>query len=225
MITTGSWDSPSFRAQADFEIGVFNVPIPQTDHPRFGEGVIGTASEAETGTGLSFGIPRRTKNFDRSVDFLRFLASKPGNTTFSRISGWLPAVVGVDAPEYVKPFIPETHGYVNGFEPSFYLPFGNTLRVINNQMNTLVGTGGSVEAYKANVRAPMGAAVEQDIRRSLHNNTLNVNRQDVVLAALSATDDADAEIKRSQLLEAQNKIEASTAWMNLELEILAEKAR
>lgn len=221
MITTGSWDSPTFRSQADFEIGVFNIPTPDSDHPRFGKGVIGPASEADTGTGLSFGIPRQTKNFDRSIDFLRFLASKPGNTTFTKVSGWLPSVVGVDAPEYVEPFLPESHGYVNGFEPAFFMPFGNTLRVVTNEMNVLVGTGGSVAAYKERTRAPFLAAVEQDIRRSIHNATLNINRQDVVLAALTATDTNPASTKRSELLEAQNKIEANNAWTSLELELRA----
>lgn len=225
MITTGSWDSPTFRSQADFDIGVFNLPIPQTDHPRFGAGVIGRPSESDTGTGLSFGIPRQTKNFDRAIDFLRFLASKPGNTTFTRVSGWLPSVVGVEAPEYVKPFLPESSGYVNGFDPSFAMPFGNTNRIVINDMNTLVGIGGSVEAYKDKIRAPLLSAVEQDIRRSIQNSNMNLNRQDVVLAALAATGSDNNRSKLSELLEAQNKIEAANAWMNLELQLRAAQAR
>src|SRR5690606_25731840 len=61
MIATGSWDSPSFREQADFEIGVFTLPVPAPAHPRYGPYTLGRGSEAETGTGLSFGIPKRSE--------------------------------------------------------------------------------------------------------------------------------------------------------------------
>ncbi len=225
MIATGSWDSPSFRAQADFEIGVFSLPIPSPDHPRYGAGVLGRGSEAETGTGLSFGIPRATKNPGRAIDFLRFLASHPGNTTFSRVSGWLPAVAGVETPVEVKPFLPVTVGYVDGFEPGFYMPGSNTYRVLLNQMNVLVGPAGSVAAYQDRVRAPLREAVAEDLRRAVANAHLNVNRQDVVLAALARLGPGDShasDAKLDQLLEAQNKIEASNAWSLHELARLAE---
>lgn len=225
MITTGSWDSPSFRAQADFEIGVFNVPLPDRNHPRYGAGVLGIPSESETGTGLSFGIPRQTKHFDRALDFLHFLSSKKGNTTFSRVSGWLPSVIDVEAPDYVKPFLPETHGYVNGFAPDLGYPSGNTGRVVANQMSTLVGIAGSVDAFKNNVRAPIRTAMTQDIRRVIHNANLNINRQDIVLASLAGQGGATSEAKRNELLEAQNKIEANNVWMALELDTLAEASR
>src|SRR5690606_848062 len=132
MIATGSWDSPSFREQADFEIGVFTLPVPAPEHPRYGPYTLGRGSEAETGTGLSFGIPKQTKNFARALDFLHFLSSKKGNTTFSRVSGWLPAVVGVEPPDHVKPFLPVTDGYVQGFSFQMKMDGGNAARVITN---------------------------------------------------------------------------------------------
>ncbi len=221
MIATGSWDSPTFRSQADFDIGVFSIPLPTPEHPRFGSGVLGRPAEAETGTGLSFGVPRNTKNVERAVDFLRFLASKPGNTTFSRVSGWLPSVVGVTPDEHVQPFLPTGSGVINGFEPAFFMPFGNTLRIFTNENNALVGPAGSVENYLNRVRGPKFNAVRQDLGRSLQNNAININRQDVVLAALLAAEAEDAAAKRSELFEAQNKIEAANAWTALELETLA----
>jgi raffinose/stachyose/melibiose transport system substrate-binding protein len=226
MIATGSWDSPSFRAQADFEIGVFSLPLPTPDHPRFGQHMLGRASEAETGTGLSFGIPKNTKNFSRALDFLQFLASRPGNATFSRVSGWLPSVVGVEPADYVQPFLPETDGYVDGFASNF--PFGgnNASRVISSNNNILVGRTGSVQAFKDAIRQPLMEAIQQDLARYIHITSLNLNRQDAVVLAyemLATHPDAPASVARkiNEIRESQGKLEASTAWMQHELIRLA----
>ncbi len=226
MIATGSWDSPSFRAQADFEIGVFSLPLPTGDHPRFGRYMLGRSSEAETGTGLSFGIPKQTKNFDRALDFLHFLASKPGNSTFSRVSGWLPSVVGVEPAHYVQPFLPITDGYLEGFRPDMKIAGGNTARVIASANNILVGPTGSVQAFKDTIREPLKEAIQEDLGRFNHITTLNLNRQDVVLLAnemiqLHAGAPASAKKKTNELKESQSKLEATTAWTKHELTRLA----
>lgn len=226
MIATGSWDSPSFRAQADFEIGVFSLPIPTTDNPRFGRYMFGRASEAETGTGLSFGIPKQTKNFDRALDFLLFLVSKSGNSRFSQVSGWLPSVVGVEPPDHVKPFLPVTDGYLEGFGADFKLAGGNAARVHSTALNLLSSATGSVDAYKNAIRGPIMDAIRQDQNRQTHITTLNVNRQDAVLLAyemlLTHPDTpASATRKINEVLESQNKLEGLTSWTTHELTRLA----
>lgn len=233
MIATGSWDSPSFRAQADFEIGVFSLPVPSADHPRYGRHTLGRASEAETGTGLTFGIPRMTKNFDRALDFLLFLASHPGNTRFTQTSGWLPSVVGVEPPDHVKPFLPYSEGYVDGFDLILEGLGSHSKRLLAAESNRLVGAGGSVENFRSAIRAPLLATVRDDLERLIYNNTLNLTRQDVAAAAqhaLARAPDAPAgenspAAKLSQLLEAQNKIEAQNAWYRHELDRTAAAAR
>src|SRR5690606_29535888 len=226
MIATGSWDSPSFREQADFEIGVFTLPVPAPEHPRYGPYTLGRGSEAETGTGLSFGIPKQTKNFARALDFLHFLSSKKGNTTFSRVSGWLPAVVGVEPPDHVKPFLPVTDGYVQGFSFQMKMDGGNAARVITNAENLLVGPAGSVQAFQDAVREPLKGGIRQDLERSNHLTTLNTNRQDALLLAyemLNARSDppAGAARKIDEIHELQSKLEATTAWTEHELGRLA----
>ncbi len=222
MIATGSWDSPSFRAQADFEIGVFSLPMPTTRHPRYGRQMLGIASEAETGTGLGFGIPKQTKNFDRALDFLHFLVSKSGNATFSRVSGWLPSVVGVEPADYVRPFLPITDGYLEGFSADFRMGGANALRVINSANNVLVGPSGSVQAFKDTIREPFMEALRQDLERTNHITTLNFNRQDAVLLAnemllIHSEAPASAPRKLNELRESQTKLEANTAWIEHEL--------
>jgi len=222
MIATGSWDSPSFRAQADFEIGVFSLPMPTTSHPRFGRYMLGRASEAETGTGLAFGIPKQTKNFDRALDFLHFLSSKSGNSTFSRVSGWLPSVVGVEPADYVKPFLPITDGYLEGFSSDLKIAGGNSSRVLGSANNILVDPSGSVQAFKNTIREPLKEAVRQDLARFSHVTTLNLNRQDAVRLAhemLSThTTPPPASLKKiNEINESQTKLEGITAWTKHEL--------
>lgn len=218
MIATGSWDSPSFRQQAGFEIGVFDIPIPGRDHERYGEGVLGPAAENDVGTALSFGIPRATPNFELALDFLLFLSSQPGNTEFSRHSGWLPAAVGVEPDPVIAPFLPRQTGYVSGFVPSH---FGtDTNRVFNAQSGLLVSPPGSVEAFVDSFRPQLATSIRDDLRRDSRNATVNITRQDIILAGLEGLrrhQEPGLDGKISRLLEAQNRREARIAWQNHEL--------
>ncbi|EIP99573.1 ABC-type sugar transport system, periplasmic component [Opitutaceae bacterium TAV1] len=181
MIATGSWDAPSFRQQADFDIKVFDIPIPSPSHPKYGRNVLGLPSEAATNVGLTFGINRDSKHRERAIDFLHFITSKAGNTKFTELSDWLPAVVGVTPPPFVVPFLPRTVGYVDGFE----IPVigGNTKRILDNANNTLVQPSGSVDAYKALLRPDLDGTVRQDLARLAHISRINIGRQDLILAA------------------------------------------
>lgn len=223
MIATGSWDSPSFRAQADFKIGVFSLPIPTADHPQYGKYMLGRGSEAETGTGLAFGIPKQTKNFDRALDFLHFLSSRKGNATFSRISGWLPSVVGVEPAESVRPFIPVTDGYIGGF--GYDLRFGgaNAARVTTTANDQLVGQNGSVEAFKDAIRVPIRNALRQDYERHLQVTQRNILRQDALILAQEMLlhhpgAPASAKRKLNEFYESQSKLESTCAWTRHELD-------
>ena len=117
MTVTGSWDAPSLRSQAPFEVGVFDVPVPDGSDPRYGHNTVGRVSEAGTQTGLSFGMTKQNSAAKQAqvVDFLRFLTSRDSNRKFSEYSGWLPAVVGVQPSAGVRPFLPRMEGYPAGF--------------------------------------------------------------------------------------------------------------
>ncbi len=223
MIATGSWDSSSFRAQAEFDIGVFDIPLPSRDHPDYGQFVLGPAAEMEAGTGLTFGITRATPHFERALDFLHFLSSKPGNTIFSRVSGWLPSIVTVEPPEHVKPFLPRTHGYVDGFDLQVASLGANTNRVIASNLNRLVSRTGSVDDFRERMRQQLETGIRQDLERAQRNTLINLNRQDVILAGQSTLASAHHAAgpnrhanKVSELLEAQNQLEASFAWISHE---------
>ncbi len=216
MITSGSWDSPSFRAMADFELGVFPVPAPSREHPIYGANVLGPASESETGTGLTFGIVRSAANHARLIDFLHFITSQKGNATFSRISDWLPAAVGVVPAEQVRPFLPITDGFVAGFDPTLGSLGAGTSLAVQRNLDLLVGPAGSVAAFRDRMRDELAPAVREDLERYAHNTLLNLQRQDVIIAALSASSPPsldDSPDKFSEMIEAQNRAESRRAWI------------
>ncbi|MFH1498891.1 MAG: extracellular solute-binding protein [Verrucomicrobiota bacterium] len=223
MITTGSWDSPSFRAQSPFPIKVIDIPIPPTDHPRYGHNVQGPASESEISTGLSFGITRGSPHPDIALDFLRFITSRPGNTSFSRVSGWLPSVVAVEPSEELVPFLPRSEGYLGGFTSNLNSLGANTVRIVNSANNRLVGATGSVEQFQDVMRTELPQEVRADLERIIKTALVNINRQDVFAAAqlmLTGSDSVQAEhaeLKLSQIREGQAIQEANRAWIELEL--------
>lgn len=223
MITTGSWDSPSFRILAPFEIGVFNLPIPTRNHPRYGRNVLGPQSEAETNTSLTFGIVRGTPGEAAALDFLKYITSVPGNTHFTHASGWLPSVIGIETSEELEPFLPRVDGYANGFDHSFMNVGANTLRVAETSLATLVGPAGSVKAYQDAVRPLLTESLQADLDRGLRNSRQNVARQDVILAANQALlsrpgDDQTTLLRKiSEISEAQNQQESQQAWISHEL--------
>lgn len=222
MIAAGSWDAPSFRQQAPFEIKVFNIPIPARSHPTYGANVYGPASEAATTVGLSFGISRDSRFRERAIDFLQFLTSKAANTKFTHLSDWLPGIVDVEAPPFVQPFLPNTDGYVDGFNISSI--GGNTKRILENANNKLVQEFGSVDDFVKTIGPQLPNAIRQDIARNVHVTRLNIGRQDLLIAANNellaylGDDNRDLQRRIAETIEAQNQQEGTRAWLQSELE-------
>lgn len=222
LIATGSYDAPSFREQAPFDLGIFNIPIPTRAHSRYGKNVLGPASEAATTTSLSFGIPLQTANRERAIDFLRFLTSRRQNERFTELSSWLPAVIGAKISPEVEPFVPVTEGYVDGFQINSLGT--NTARIVENANNALVRPAGSVEAFKAIIAPNLEKTVRQDLARQANVARLNIARQDLPAAAILGLSEyvTNGDWQRlldrlSAILETQNLQEANRAWIESEL--------
>lgn len=222
MIVTGSWDAPSFRALAPFEISAFRLPMPSPDHPRYGAGVLGNTSEAETPTGTTFGLTRASRHPDVAVDFLHFLTSKRGNRTFSEVSSWLPAVADIELPPLVQPFAPVLDGYVNGIG----LDVGggaNVQRIVAANLGALFDANTDITRLRDILSAQLPAAVRNDLVRTNRYFVINTSRQDTLLAAqviLGARRPGNPEHarKESELLEAQTMQELRRAWLVNRLE-------
>lgn len=221
MIVTGSWDAPSFRALAPFEVSAFRLPMPTPDHPRFGAGVLGDLSEADTATATAFGLTRASRHPAQAIDFLQFLTSVEGNAMFSRVSSWLPSVVDIELPPLVKPFEPVLDGYV----PGFGMEVGggaDVRRIVDSNLGALFDANADLEKIRHILRTNLPAAVRSDLERTLRQMTLNTTRQDTLLAAqivlgLQRPESAEHRRKQSELLEAQTLQELRRAWVVHEL--------
>jgi len=208
MIATGSYDTVSLTSQAPFEIGVFPVPSPTRDDPVYGKFVFGPATEAGAPTQGSFLLYMESKHKQQALDFLRFMTSQKMNALFAAKSGWLPAVIGVDVDEKMKPFMPEMDGYINGFRPYWG---ADTYRVIDNNQYLLLGSDGSVKKFLDALGKDFDAALVSDSQSVNKTSRNNLLRQDIALASymqLSRQNAVPAAAKKvSELNEIETKLE------------------
>lgn len=222
MISTGSWDASSLRVQVPFEMGVFRIPLPSPDDPKYGEFVEGQTSEAGVETGVSFGITKGSQHPEVALDFLQFLTSRSSNEKFSKLSGWLPAVVGVPLEKNIAPFEPITEGYPTGFVPDLGVG-ANTTRLFSNNLYELVGPNGSVPQFTARMKAGFADALVADLRLSCQNQTRNAAAKDLTIGAFEILErgggaEADEAAERvSQHMEAQSQQESAIYYMNYEM--------
>jgi len=114
MIIAGSWDVGSFDKQSDFPLGAFEIPLPSPDHPQFGKYVVGRQTEALAGTGFAFGITKFTDHHDVCIDFMQFLTTAGINERMNKKFNWLPVITGAQPNDLLKPFVPDTKGFVSG---------------------------------------------------------------------------------------------------------------
>jgi hypothetical protein len=215
MIATGSWDYGSIVKQSRFPIGIFPIPLPERDDPRYGAHVLGPISEAGQGLGVMFHLTKQSAHPEVAIDFLQFLTSQPGNQLFCDISKWLPAIVGVRPPAETAAFAPLTEGYPDGFRIALLMwGRGEMYRVFGNHVHRLVGRGGGVNDFVSALRSDLTAAVRADARRLAQTYLANIQRQDTTVAALRHLGQAD---KATAVLETQNQQEALYYWLQSQL--------
>lgn len=225
LIFTGSWDYGSFRDQAAFELGVMDLPVPEPGSSGFGDYVIGQPSEGSVATSATFSLARQSKYPEQAADFLQFLTSQRGNRIFAEASGWLPAVIGVEPSEELKPFYPRLKGVRSGPDLTT-LGQQNAGRIVTSERYKLLGPKGSVDAYREGLKANIGDAIRQDLERSTLQQNKVVQRQDSIIASFtqqlrSATDEKEKERLLRKLREneeSQTLLEAVNAWTTINLE-------
>ncbi len=208
MISTGTWDGTSLRQEAPFQVGVIPIPLPLRDDPDYGSHVMGQASEAEVGGSLCFGLTRDSRHPEVALDFIKFMTSKEGSTLFSKVSNWLPSVVGVPVPDSIKAYAPIEEGYPSGFGLK-RIGGAEVDRIYFNAFYALVAPHGGVEAFYSEFTPLFSKAIKEDAHLSLKNTLRTISRHDTTLAAyryLGVTDDSSRE-KASRLAEVQNSQE------------------
>ncbi len=115
MLAAGSWDATSLFMQSDFEIGVFDFPLP-AEGERWGEYIAGRENEAGHAGSMVIGLYQGSKNKRQALDFLQFLTSRKYNEMLTREAGWIPVITGAHPTERMKPFLPDPTGYPMGVD-------------------------------------------------------------------------------------------------------------
>lgn len=213
MICTGAWDAPSLLAQTGdkFAIGIFEVPLPARDHPEHGEHVLGSFSEADVVPygALSVVNYHGERKRETAIDFLRFLSSVEGQTIFTNNSYWPPGIVGVEAPEVIRPFQPHLEGYPKGIVAHFHDI--NLRRALDTNFYRLFSRDGSVDEFLERA-APMyrDAMAERLVKVEVRDAEKSAVRDDTLLGSYwwlrqhgTRGDETDLEVKIERMLESQ----------------------
>jgi raffinose/stachyose/melibiose transport system substrate-binding protein len=204
MIASGSYDAQSIRVQSPFEVGVFSVPMPLPDDPEYGPFVLGFQSEAALGGQAAFAIYKFSENRDLAVDFLHYITSVKGNTKFSKISGWLPSIIGIEPDEDIRPFMPFLGGYRKGI--NFYYIGAEPGDLVNANFHLLLGPDGSVEAFLDEVEPKMRDAMVTTSIRGADDVLSDAAYFDSMIGALyrrNTAGDGEWTDRISEMLESQ----------------------
>ena len=220
MVVSGSYDAQSIRVQAPFQVGAYRIPLPTPEHPKYGRHVLGKQSEAGVGAQSTYSIFVGSVHLPEALDFLRFLGSLEGNRIFSRRSGWLPAVIGIEPPEELKVFAPMDKGYPSGFN----LSLGPNLRQLyQTNIHHLLGPRGSVDRFLTAVKPQFEQGVRADLEWMVDRVLERVPVYDTLLAAMwekveSNPDDPEGIAERfSAMAEVITYQEETTYWRAHEL--------
>lgn len=183
MIVTPSWEASSLLQLCPFPIGAFRYPYPREDDPVYGRYATSPMSEGQLLTGMPFYLNRHTKHRAEALDFLRFLGSQEGSSIFTRVSNWQPVVRGVQASDFANQFKLQPDGY--SWYSGFFDPSGqaDSQKFIRGEMGRLWNNDGSVEAFRAVLRAGVESRVREDFRRDSIAAASNSRREDVIAAA------------------------------------------
>ncbi|MEO6873212.1 MAG: extracellular solute-binding protein, partial [Opitutaceae bacterium] len=184
MIVAPSWECTSLTQLCPFAIGAFRYPSPQADDPTYGKFARGPFSEGQILTGMPFYLNRRTAHRAEALDFLKFLGSQEGSTIFTRVSDWLPVVIGVQPSEFSAKFQLQTEGY--NWYAGFLGPSGHITAqnfVVSNFYN-LWNSDGSVDAFCRALRGVF-VPIRDDLRGDSVSALENIRREDGVATALA----------------------------------------
>jgi len=200
MIYTGSWDYQGIASQARFKVGVFPLPIPGPDDADYGRFTLGPCSEATASLQGAFALSRRSRHPEQAIDFLRYLSSVSGHSTFTRISNWLPIVRGVQPQDAIRPFMPRIEGKPNGF--AFNVGVEST-RLWSSHADLLFSEGDGVETLTRKLEPLMDRAILLDEAKESRDIPNVIFNFDVRASSQPALTEKQA----SELYESQTDLE------------------
>ncbi|MCD8482163.1 MAG: hypothetical protein LR015_05520 [Verrucomicrobia bacterium] len=179
MLLTGAWDATSTFALAEnqanpFQVGVTTLPVPGPGE-RFHEFANLPPSEAAQTLGVPMQLYKLSVMKEEAIDFLRFLTSYQGNSKFTRLSGWLPATIGVEPIERMRPFLPVTRGVTSHYRLN--MVGGNVGTAFRSQMFGFISGDFTYEEFVNNVETAMSDP-RMGVNRLWHEQFLREAQQD-----------------------------------------------
>jgi raffinose/stachyose/melibiose transport system substrate-binding protein len=184
MLAIGSFAAVTTMQEAPFEVGVFRLPLPAPNDPRYGPNVIGLASEAERGLEGPIGLSRASRYPEVAIDFLRFLTSAEGAVRFTARSQFVPAIVGVPPPPAIQEFSVQLDGPPDGFTIDFAaLANREANRHFSNLLHLLVRPDGSVAAFTEEYERRLRTALQRDVNSEHRALRRSLQRSDGLWAA------------------------------------------
>ncbi len=160
FLVTGAWDaagifigSQSRLNPADrFEVEVINLPVPARDE-RWGRFDPRPRAEALFGGGVPMALYKFSRNKKEATDFLLYLTGVAANQKFIEQAGWLPAVIGPQPAERMRPFLPDQRGVAAGL--AFNMTGGNVQTIYNGQYYLLISRDIPFDTFVERVTAAM----------------------------------------------------------------------
>ncbi|MBS0632717.1 MAG: extracellular solute-binding protein [Verrucomicrobia bacterium] len=218
MYLAYSQDSTGVLKQASFPISVLRLPLPGPATPRYGAHMHGPSSEGALATYGSFGIVRSSAHREVALDFLRFITSRASDEKFSRVSGSLPVIVGIEPSGFIRHFMPDSHGY----PPAPTLQLWETGRAFSRSLHYLYGAEASSAAFLADLKTGLADAMRTDLTRTIGATRRDFATSDPAIEGarqLLQANPADAALraKYQALLETQNEQEAQSYYTELRL--------
>jgi ABC-type glycerol-3-phosphate transport system substrate-binding protein len=215
MMGAGTWDAPSIREMAPFEVGVARMPFPDRDDPDYGHLVIGPVGDGRVRTGFPLYVNKRTPHLDQVIDLLHFMTSMEGSRIFSAVSGSYPATVGVEPGDPNPDSAPFFDGYATG--GLLNSPAGpEARRLWDTHLHLLFGPFGSPERIADALRETFSEAIRTDMNNELKQAVHQLRRLEpgivaqIALEGFKSPDEiGEAAISR-QLQSGQNTYEIRT---------------
>jgi len=116
MIVGNVRDAKVFADSADFNIGIFDFPLPSANDPLNGGFAMAQMSESQVPT-IHFSLTRNSPNQDKAVDFMMYCTSLKENELFNKLVNWYPVIKGAEPLPQIAVFKPHPVGAGARFMP------------------------------------------------------------------------------------------------------------
>lgn len=158
FLATGAWDANSVflgakqkaNPEDQFEVGVMSFPMPAPGE-RWADAYAGKASGAGSNLGVPMAINKQSPHKDWAVDFLKFVTSHRVNEEMNRRASWLPAILGAEPVEAMKPFERE----LEGLQPNFNMHMnggGQLTTLLKGQFLLYLAGDIDAETFRINIK-------------------------------------------------------------------------